>query len=103
MGPPIHPAWDCILPVVPQDSSIRPRCCAYIAKRLKHLHPQIRTDLVSHRDIVLISLSPLFGDKFLMGVYNDSGGSMLAVLKEALSRLLDLAYVGGDFNCPSHL
>src|SRR5882672_8499051 len=49
LGPPIHPAWTCIYrcPKGPTDT---PRVMAFINKRIAHMRPSFRTDLVNHRD-----------------------------------------------------
>ena len=75
VGPPTHPDWIILFrrPGPGVDWSLeasRPRVITYVNRRLSHLRPSFRTDIVDHRDVSLLTL---FGDRelHLLNVYND--------------------------------
>ena len=69
IGAPIHPDW--LYMARPINSSDRmPRVMAYVNKRLKHMRPSLRLDLVNHLDIQVLSLFNEEREYCLLNVYN---------------------------------
>ena len=75
-GPPTHPDWTLIKPRS-KDPGSRPCVLAYMNKWLRPLKPKLRTDLIDHNDIILISLKGSEGLIHLMNVYSDSDGTAI--------------------------
>src|ERR1700724_2336534 len=100
-GSPTHPAW---LPVVPREAEVeKPRVLVYVSARLAHMRPKLRTDVLSHPDIILLMLWGPAGPINLMNVYSDSNGTAIKFLDSPGLELPKLGYMGGDFNCHSPL
>src|ERR1700724_461374 len=100
-GSPTHPSW---LPVVPREAEVkRPRVLAYVSARLTHMRPKLRTDVLSHPDIILLTLWGPAGPINLVNVYSGSNGTAIKFLDSPGLELPKLGYMGGDFNCHSPL
>ncbi|XP_006456097.1 hypothetical protein AGABI2DRAFT_77234, partial [Agaricus bisporus var. bisporus H97] len=99
-GSPRHPDW------IPLESKVtgdrEARVLTYVHRRLAKLRPALRTDLIDHEDIQVISLHPGGNDVvFLMNVYSDSNRRAIQFLGGKVDSLPHFSYVGGDFNCHS--
>ena len=103
-GPPLHPHW---IPIVPKaiDPRIdRPRVMAYVHRNLRVLKPKNRTDIVNHPDVLLLTLKGPSGPLNVLNVYSDpSTHGGIQLLQDCVSALLEIGYMGGDFNCCSRL
>jgi hypothetical protein len=77
---------------------------AYAHRRLWHLKPRSRSDVVDHPDILLITLKGPCGPFNLLNVYSDGQNNLaIKLLSERRDIIPELGYMGGDFNCPSPL
>jgi hypothetical protein len=72
-GPPIHP--DCI-PMYPKGfdaAEDRPHVIAYVNRAIRVVKPKLRSDIVNHRDIMIVTVRGHLGPLHLMNVYSDDG------------------------------
>jgi hypothetical protein len=75
------------------------RVAVYIHRRWAHTSPSIRTSLVSHRDILCITMQFSNKEFTFLNVYNESGTS--AAVEHLINRvhhLPPIAFMAGDFN-----
>ena len=102
-GPPVHPDWWVIYPKEFDPEEDRPRVLAYVHRRLAAGKPKFRTDVVKHRDIMLLTVNSPSGEQInLLNVYSDPDrGDAIRYLDERFGSFPSLVYMGGDFNCPS--
>src|SRR5215469_7093540 len=63
----------------------------------------MRSDLISHPDILFISIMAGGLPINLIGIYSNNLGTGILHLLDAIPKLLYIHYLGGDFNCPSEL
>jgi hypothetical protein len=101
-GPPIHSSW---LPIIPafdntNPDGFKPRTVTYVNKRLTNLKPQLRLDLIKHRDLSLITLKhPDRSTTHILNVYNDGRThSALNFLIDNANNLPNIDICAGDFN-----
>ena len=72
IGPPLQPDWICVYPTGFADHvEARPRVMKYVNWQLKSLRPAFKTNVVRHRDIMLLSLQTPFGEWNMLNVYSD--------------------------------
>jgi hypothetical protein len=65
--------------------------------------PKLRTDLVDHQDILLISLGEGDHLRYFMNVYNDGACTALNYIEGRLHALPEINVTMGDFNLHSQL
>jgi hypothetical protein len=105
-GPPIHPSWISLTENFdPTNEGLRPRVLTYVNRRFVQFKPQIRTDIIKHRDVSIVTLRVkkqreeiprVFN---IMNVYNDGKLNMaVRLLEENLSKFPCISVCGGDFN-----
>ena len=106
-GMPSHPDYTCLYHTMAGSKSrtfdvdgSRPRVAAYVHKNLSSMKPKLRSDILIHRDILIITLTRPEGCVNIMNVYSDSSGTSIRVLSDHVN-LPRIDYMGGDFNCPS--
>src|SRR5215469_17893162 len=63
----------------------------------------MRSDLISHPDILFISIMAGGLPINLIGIYSNNLGTGILHLLDAIPKLLYIQFLGGDFNCPSEL
>ena len=80
MGPLTHLDWTLVKPRAKSPES-RPRVLAYVHKQLQPLKPKLRTDLIDHNDIILISLKGSEDLIHLMNVYSNSNDTAIRFLE----------------------
>jgi hypothetical protein len=100
-GPPIHPDWIPMFPKGFDAAEDRPRVIAYVNRTIRVVKPKLRSDIVNHRDVMIVTVRGHLGPLHLMNVYSDDGGSAIRYLEDHLDEFPALGYMGGDFNCPS--
>src|ERR1700724_3598027 len=106
-GMPSHPDYICLYHTMAGSKSrtfdvdgSRPRVAAYVHKNLSSMKPKLRSDILSHRDILIITLTRPEGCINVLNVFSPPNGSAIRVLHEHVN-LPRIDYMGGDFNCPS--
>lgn len=102
IGAPTHPEWLYMArPQKPHEHN--PRVMAYVSKRLSHMRPSLRLDLINHPDILVILLSVKGEEKCLMNVYNSDRNAAVLHISDCIDDLpRSFIYMGGDFNIHSH-
>jgi hypothetical protein len=100
-GPPIHPDWTPMFPKGFDAAEDRPRVIAYVNRAIRVVKPKLRSDIVNHCDVMIVTVRGHLGPVHLMNVYSDDGGSAIRYLEDHLDEFPALGYMGGDFNCPS--
>ncbi|KAF9521841.1 hypothetical protein CPB83DRAFT_740682, partial [Crepidotus variabilis] len=100
IGSLIHPRW--IHMVRPPDFHAPghcPRVMAYVLKRLEHMRPSMRRDIVDYHNMLLLSLFEKGGKSYnLLNVYSDDRRTAINYLDEHSIDFPNLCYMGGDFN-----
>ena len=96
IGAPMHPEW--VYMVRPPQNDQAPRVMAFVSKQLEKLHPSMRTDLIDHRDIFILSLFQGNDTYNLMNVYSDDDKTAILYLRDHVDELPSFHYMGGDFN-----
>jgi len=99
IGAPMHPEW--LYMVRPPQNDQAPRVMAFMSKRLEKLCPSMRTDLIGHRDIFVLSLFQGNDTYNLMNVYSDNDKMAILYLRDHVDELPSFYYMGGDFNVHS--
>jgi hypothetical protein len=106
-GPPIHPSWNFYTEAYDNQNELRPgpRVLTYINRRMDIFRPQLRTDIIKHRDVSLVTLylkNPRNGipNEFnILNVYNDGHThAALHKLEEVRDNLPIITLCTGDFN-----
>jgi hypothetical protein len=100
-GPPIHPDWIPMYPKGFDAAEDRPRVIAYVNRAIRVVKPKLRSDIVNHCDVMIVTVCGHLGPLHLMNVYSDDGGFAIRYLEDHLDEIPALGYMGGDFNCPS--
>ena len=98
-GQPQQRSWDQFTPVpIGPDASLNPRVAAYVTRQNLGFQVQNRTDLSSHRDLLVLELifSPTLSF-FVVNIYNDSDCLALDLLF-SLPTWSSPAIVTGDLN-----
>ena len=118
VGTPTHPAWTLIqsASTTNPDATLAtpPRVSIYINNSIRSIEVRLREDIIKHRDILLISLTPAPDPErrrrtrpksyFFMNVYNDSVGSALRKIHSHDNPPLPpITLMQGDFNIHSQL
>jgi len=80
------------------NRSFPPRVSAYINIRLSPLQFSLRTDIINHMDILLISFINAHVSYFILNVYSDSSHSALKYLKNTEVNIDNVLIMTGDFN-----
>jgi hypothetical protein len=105
-GPPIHPSWISLTENFdPTNEGLRPRVLTYVNRRLAQFKPQIRTDIIKHHDISIVTLRVkkqreeiprVFN---IMNIYNDGKlNTAVCQLEENWMRFPRISVCSGDFN-----
>ena len=80
------------------NRSFPPRVSAYINIHLSSLQFSLRTDIINHLDILLISFVNAHVSYFILNVYSDSSHSALKYLKDTEVNINNVLVMTGDFN-----
>ena len=92
-----HPNW-LLFTSIPTNRSNSPRVSAYINICLPSLRFTLRSDIISHRDILLTSF---FNDHvcyYIMNIYSDSSYMALKYLKDTEVNINNVIVMAGNFN-----
>jgi hypothetical protein len=100
-GPPIHPDWISLYPKGFDPAKDRLHVLAYINCAIRLIKPKLRSDIVNHRNVMIVTVRGHLGPLHLMNMYSDENGSAVRYIEDNLEAFPDLGYMGGDFNCPS--
>jgi hypothetical protein len=65
------------------------------------IKPKLRSSIVNHRNVMIVTVRGHLGPLHLMNTYSDENGSAIRYIEDHLEAFPDLGYMGGDFNCPS--
>ena len=101
IGAPMHPEW--LYMVRPPQNDQAPQVMAFVSKRLEKLRPSMRTDLIDHRDIFILSLFQGNDTYNLMNVYSDDDKTAILYLQDHVDELPSFHYMGGNFNIHSNV
>ena len=75
-----------------------PKVIIYINIRLSSLHFSLHKDIISYRNILLISFFNNNDNFWLMNIYSDSSHSALKYLKDTETNIRNLLIMTSDFN-----
>ena len=75
-----------------------PRVLTYINIHLSPLWFSLRTDIINHLDILLISFINAYMSFFILNVYSDSSHSALRYLKDSEVNINNVLVMTGNFN-----
>jgi hypothetical protein len=100
-GPPIHPDWISLYPKGFNLAEDRPRVLAYVNHAICSIKPKLCSNIVNHRDVMIVTVRGHLGPLHLLNTYSDEHGSAIRYIEDNLEVFPDLGYMGGDFNCPS--
>ncbi|KAL0569352.1 hypothetical protein V5O48_012615, partial [Marasmius crinis-equi] len=100
VGAPLHPSW-ILMAGNAVGADQRPRVLTYVSRRLGPMRPASRFDVLSHRDILIMSLTCGGTVTHFVNVYSDVNGTAMRVLMDSRDRIPELALMAGDFNCHS--
>ena len=92
-----HPNW-LLFAGIPMNRLTFPRVTAYINIRLTSLHFSLRSDIINHTDILLISFINDHIQYFIINIYSDSSHSALKYLKDTEVNIDNVLVMTGDFN-----
>ena len=92
-----HPNW-LLFARIPADRSDFPRVIAYINICLSPLCFSLCSDIINHRDILLISFLNNHICYYIMNVYSDSFHTVLKYLKDTEVNINNVLIITGDFN-----
>ena len=101
-GHPSHPEWTLYAQQPTQQDDI-PRTITYINKRISSFLTLLRTDLIDHRDINLISLQINHKCSYAINVYSDDQQTAIKHLWDHEINIDNILIMAGDFNiCDSN-
>ena len=92
-----HPNW-LLFARNPTDRMDSPRVIAYINTCLFSLHFSLCSDIINHRDILLVSFSNNSVCYYIMNIYSDSSHIALKYLKDIEVNIDNVLVITGDFN-----
>jgi len=97
VGVPNHPNW---LTFARESDSVNnsPKVVIYINIRLSSLQFSLHKDIISHKDILLISFFNNNVNFWIMNIYSDSSHSALKYLKDSKTNIQNLLIITGNFN-----
>ena len=83
---------------IPADRSYSPKVIAYINIRFSPLRFSLHSDIINHRDILLISFLNNHICYYIMNVYSDSSHTALKYLKDTEVNINNVLVMTRDFN-----
>jgi len=94
---PNHPNW---LTFARESNSVNdsPKVIIYVNIRLSSLRFSLCKDVISHKDILLVSFFNNNINFWIMNIYSDSSHSALKHLKDSEANIQNLLIMTGDFN-----
>jgi len=93
-----HLNW-LLFAINPMDKATSPRVTAYINICLSSLWFTLRSDIINHTDILLISFTSNHSQYFILNIYSDSSPHLaLKYLKDIEVNINNVLVMTGDFN-----
>ena len=92
-----HPNW-LLFTRIPVDRLDSPRVIAYINICFSPLHFSLCSDIINHRDILLISFLNNHVCYYIINVYSGSSHTALKYLKDTKVNINNVLVITGDFN-----
>ena len=92
-----HPNW-LLFVINPMNKATPPRVTAYINIHLSSLRFTLRSDIINHTDILLLSFTSNRSQYFILNIYSDSSHSALKYLKDIEVNIDNVLIMTGDFN-----
>ena len=92
-----HPNW-LLFTINPVKKATSPKVTAYINIHLSSLCFSLRSDIINHTDILLISFTNNRTQYFIMNIYSDSFHLALKYLKDIEISIDNILVMIGDFN-----
>ena len=92
-----HPNW-LLFAINPMNKATSPRVTVYINIHLSSLCFTLRSDIINHIDLLLISFSSNCSQYFILNIYSDSSHSALKYLKDIEVNIDNILVMTGDFN-----
>jgi len=92
-----HPDW-LLFAIIPVNKATSPRVTAYINICLFPLRFFLRSDIINHSDILLMSFTNDHIQYFIMNIYSDSSHLALKYLKDIEVNIDNVLVMTGDFN-----
>ena len=92
-----HPNW-LLFAGTPANRLTSPRVTAYINIRLSSLHFSLRSDIINHTNILLMSFINDHIHYFIINIYSDSFHLALKYLKDTEVNINNVLVMTGDFN-----
>ena len=97
VGVPNHPNW-LIFARESDSANDSPRVIIYVNIRLSSFCFSLCKDVISYKDILLISFFNNNVNFWIMNIYSDSSHSALKYLKNSEANIQNLLIMTGDFN-----
>jgi hypothetical protein len=76
-GPPIHPDWISLYPKGFDPAEDRLQVLTYVNRAIHLIKPKLRSDIVNHCDIMIVTVRGHLGPLHLMNMYSDENGSAI--------------------------
>jgi len=92
-----HLNW-VLFAINPSNKATSPRVTAYINNRLASLCFSLRTDIINHTDILLLSFTNNHFQYFILNIYSDSIHMALKYLKDIEVNIDNILVMTGNFN-----
>ena len=97
-----HPNW-LLFVINLMNKATPPRVTAYINIHLSSLHFTLRSNIINHTDILLLSFTSNRSQYFILNIYSDSSHSALKYLKDIEVNIDNVLIMTGDFNIKDSL
>jgi hypothetical protein len=76
-GPPIHPDWISLFPKGFDPAEDRPRVLTYVNRAIRSIKPKLRSNIVNHCNVMIVTVRGHLGLLHLMNMYSDEDGSAI--------------------------
>lgn len=94
-GPPIHLDWTVMYPKGFDPAEDWPRVLTYVNCVIRTIKPKLCSDIVNHRNVMIVTVRGHLGPLHLMNTYSDENGSAICYIEDHLDTLPYLGYLGG--------
>jgi len=92
-----HPNW-ALFAINPSNKATSLRVTVYINNHLASLRFSLRTDIINHTDILLLSFTSNRFQYFILNIYSDFAHTALKYLKDIEVNIDNILVMTGDFN-----
>jgi hypothetical protein len=76
-GPPIHPDWISLYPKGFDPAEDQLCVLAYVNHAIRLIKPKLCSDIVNHRDVMIVTVRGQLGPLHLMNTYSDENSSAI--------------------------